>query len=367
MELEWYIFQQLATLQGSEAQLNVLWRPDSTQIATIEGGVFPETWQGRVQIWDVASQQKEHSIDVTFYFERNFPISNRLNWNPSGLPLLAVVGGILEEINGSVVVDTVATIFLINTDVGYIDKEIPLVTNYVGSAVVWYPSGGKVIVSDPAGFGVYDIATNQYEGATSFHDYVKVLAWSPNGRYLAANDNIYDYTTGAYLGFFTRISEIQAIDWHPDGSKLATVSGFGNIKIEDATLLSGFQVNPIANAGIDQTLTNGDDSESVTLDGSASSDPDGTIVSYIWTENGQQIATGVTSQVTLTTGVHVITLTVTDNDGLTHSDEVVITITMPGTGLRGEYFDNADFTGFKFARINPQVNYDWGTGSPKGI
>ena len=35
-----------------------------------------------------------------------------------------------------------------------------------------------------------------------------------------------------------------------------------------------------------------------------------------------------------------------------------------GTGLAGTYYDNLDFTGPALARIDPTVNFDWGTGSP---
>jgi len=85
---------------------------------------------------------------------------------------------------------------------------------------------------------------------------------------------------------------------------------------------------PLADAGEDITVVDSDDSgdEQVTLDGSGSQDPDGTIVSYVWTEGGQQIATGVTPTVTLAVGVHTITLTVTDDDGATDTDEVVVTV-----------------------------------------
>jgi hypothetical protein len=83
-------------------------------------------------------------------------------------------------------------------------------------------------------------------------------------------------------------------------------------------------VPPTAYAGLDQTLTDSDESgsESVTLDGSASSDSDGSIVSYVWTLDGVEIATGATPTVDLAVGVHTITLTVT-GDGATGSDEVI--------------------------------------------
>ena len=88
---------------------------------------------------------------------------------------------------------------------------------------------------------------------------------------------------------------------------------------------------PAADAGPDQQVedADGDGSEVVTLDGSGSVDVDGTIVSYVWREAGVTIATGVTPAATLSVGDHAITLTVTDDDGATASDSVLVTVTAP--------------------------------------
>ncbi len=53
-------------------------------------------------------------------------------------------------------------------------------------------------------------------------------------------------------------------------------------------------------------------------------------------------------------------------DDLTTSEPGTVSIIVgaPGTGLVGEYFDNADFTNLKLTRTDAQVNFDWGTGSP---
>ena len=80
---------------------------------------------------------------------------------------------------------------------------------------------------------------------------------------------------------------------------------------------------PVANAGADQTITEGDD---VTLDGSSSTDSDGTITSYSWSD-GTSNWTGVSPTVSgLTVGTHTITLTVTDNDSAIATDTVDITV-----------------------------------------
>ena len=85
---------------------------------------------------------------------------------------------------------------------------------------------------------------------------------------------------------------------------------------------------PTAEAGDDQTVTDsdGNGSEQVTLDGSASVDSDGQIASYVWKEGDTQLATGVNSTISLDVGKHTITLIVTDDDGVSASDTVTITV-----------------------------------------
>ncbi|MEO0332839.1 MAG: PKD domain-containing protein, partial [Bacteroidota bacterium] len=85
---------------------------------------------------------------------------------------------------------------------------------------------------------------------------------------------------------------------------------------------------PVANAGSDQTITDsdGNGSEEVSLDGSASVDNDGSIVSYAWTWPGGGSASGVNPATTLPVGSTTVILTVTDDVGAAASDEVVITI-----------------------------------------
>jgi len=105
---------------------------------------------------------------------------------------------------------------------------------------------------------------------------------------------------------------------------------------------------PTADAGPDQNVTDTDEngSEDVTLDGSASDDPDGTIVSYVWEENSSQIATGVSPVVTLDVNVHTIDLTVTDDDTAADTDSLVVTVEAPVTSeatltvveTAGDYF-----------------------------
>lgn len=98
-------------------------------------------------------------------------------------------------------------------------------------------------------------------------------------------------------------------------------------------------VSPDAHAGDDSIATAlSDDSAIISLDASLSTDSDGVIVDYVWRKDDQQLATGVNPEVELSVGVHTIVLTVTDDDGATDSDEVVITVmeaaaTLPASAL----------------------------------
>jgi hypothetical protein len=99
---------------------------------------------------------------------------------------------------------------------------------------------------------------------------------------------------------------------------------------------------PVADAGHDQTVTDTDanGSEQINLDGSGSTNVDGTIVSWVWTDDlGDAIPDGETTTPALSVGVHTITLTVTDDEDLADTDTVTITIrTRPdGTGIAGRW------------------------------
>jgi len=94
---------------------------------------------------------------------------------------------------------------------------------------------------------------------------------------------------------------------------------------------------PVVNAGIDQTIFN-----SVTLDGIASSDSDGTITSWAWTLTHRtnsafnKTATGSNPTITdLSAGFYDVELTVTDNSGGTDTDTMLL-------GVAGTWDTNGD-------------------------
>jgi len=100
------------------------------------------------------------------------------------------------------------------------------------------------------------------------------------------------------------------------------------VACDDDPVSSAGNLAPTADAGPGLTVIDEDGSGDalVALDGTASRDPDGTIVSFAWSEDGNPVATGASPDVTLSVGRHPLVLTVTDDEGATDSDAVIVAV-----------------------------------------
>lgn len=129
--------------------------------------------------------------------------------------------------------------------------------------------------------------------------------------------------------------------------------------------------------------TGSDDSVHVGIDGVANTTADRistfSTAAYSWTNSTMD---GVRATINVTTaGLHTINLwmredgTIADRILLTTNASFTPTGTGPaesprgsggtgGSGLTATYFDNIDFTGPTVTRVDPTVNFDFGTGSP---
>jgi len=121
----------------------------------------------------------------------------------------------------------------------------------------------------------------------------------------------------------------------------ADPQGAGTVRLDSWTIHGGLNIHdalshgvsdtnlpPIAHAGSDQTVADadGDGFETVMLDGTGSTDTDGSIVSYEWREGDQSLGTDALQAVSLDVGPHALTLVVTDDGGMTGTDGVIVTV-----------------------------------------
>ncbi len=107
----------------------------------------------------------------------------------------------------------------------------------------------------------------------------------------------------------------------------------------------GFSGKPTAFAGEDQFVfdTDGNAGETVQFTG-IGSDIDGTIVSYVWKEDNTTLSTSQNPSISLSQGVHSISLTVTDNEGFSHTDYARIEIASYSSDACTNLLQNGDFS-----------------------
>lgn len=162
---------------------------------------------------------------------------------------------------------------------------------------------GNAAGTNTTGFSALLLGTRDYDGKFT-------PEWVGNATYWSQDQNV--------LG-------INAIDNSIYFGTLQASNGYYIRCLSDVSV--PLNNNPIANAGSYQThdcvSLNG---KLVTLHAENSTDQDNDPLTFLWSENGNQIANGVTPQILLLGGVHTITLTVNDGKGGTSTDEVVITV-----------------------------------------
>ncbi len=115
-----------------------------------------------------------------------------------------------------------------------------------------------------------------------------------------------------------------------------------------AVVVSNPTVNqlPIARPGGPYSVLLG---QSLALNGTQSSDPDGSIAAYAWNLGNGATATGASPTVSYAAaGSYTVTLTVTDNSGATASASAVVTVTQPAAASLSDDFNDGTRDGSKW-------------------
>lgn len=123
----------------------------------------------------------------------------------------------------------------------------------------------------------------------------------------------------------------------------------------DIEVLKLDKAPPIADAGTDIVVDIG---ESIVLNASGSSDRDGNIVSYMWSEDGDVLSNAISFETIFSVGNHTITLTVTDNDNLEGNDTVIVTVLAPNVAPVAKAGDDYNVPQGDYAIFNASQSSD---------
>ncbi len=144
----------------------------------------------------------------------------------------------------------------------------------------------------------------------------------PNTATITSKAAISSTVTGLIAGSY--VFQLQATD-------NLGLSGNASVTVMVNPAPTVTNLPPVVNTGIDQTITA--PVSTVSVDGSLSSDPDGSIATFVWSQISGPSTSTITTPTTAKTsisslvpGIYVFKLTVTDNLGLSASAQITINV-----------------------------------------
>lgn len=250
-------------------------------------------------------------------------------WNAS----TNIGGGLSYSGDGTTLFTLINCTFLANSTTGEggaIETSSTLTGVTLTNCILWGDSGA-VEGNEIEGIVIADHSIiENYPGLTSMPD--------ANGNFSA--DPL--FTGGAHLSWGSPAIDagtdaavtVPPFPLDPTGAFIIDLDG--NPRISRARVdIGAYEYQnraPVANAGPAQMVqathsgNPANDTAAVTLDGSASSDPEGDALTYAWNDGQGDTATGVQPTLNLKVGSYTFTLTVTDLYGASSAATVTITV-----------------------------------------
>jgi PKD repeat protein len=249
--------------------------------------------------------------------------------------------------------------------------------------LVYVDSGGRIVFGVNNGAARNIASVNSYRDG-AWHHVAATLGAQGMGLYV---DGVLvasraDVTTSSNLAGYWRIGGDLLSGWpnRPTSNYLAgdidEVAVYGKA-LDQATVLRHYQLGTATTPNVAPVaaFTASVTGNTVAVDGTASTDPDGTIASYSWNW-GDSSPAGTAATAThpyATAGAYTVTLTVTDNRGGTHSVSKPITIA-PNQIPVAAFVSTVDQQSVSVdgaASADPDGTiasyaWNWGDGSPAG-
>jgi WD40 repeat protein len=251
------------------------------------------------------------------------------------------------------------------------------------AAIAWSPDGSKMAVATGASqILIWDVSQMSIIGSSqllsTFSGVLGLsLAWSPDGTKLVAGDTVLqvlDSVTGQVLHSLVGHTDyVLSLVWSPDGSRIASGGLDSTVRVWDletgdelAQYPTTDRVRSMDWSPIDNTLVYGGSGDNLTtfvVPPSTIPIPTETPIPTP-TETPSPTATNTPTPTETPTPTPTATNTPTPTPTFTPSPTPGTPPQANGRGLRAAYFDNGDFTGLKFYRLDGRVNFTWNTAAP---
>ena len=178
---------------------------------------------------------------------------------------------------------------------------------YDVTALAWSPDGRRIAAGSDGGVRVWDAVTGENVLSLEYGRWVLSVAWSPDGSRIATASGdggvrVWDAVTGEELLSLERGHWVDLVAWSPDGSRIATGSAVG-VRVWDAVtgeeLLSlgyGRGVESVAWSPDGSRIATGSDDgvrvwDAVTGEELLSLEHGSRVESVAWSPDGKRIAT----------------------------------------------------------------------------
>jgi WD40 repeat protein len=197
--------------------LGASWSPDRNYFAFWS---LADPMQGTVRVWNTLTGEEvlAHQ-DLSQYVAA-------IAWSPDGTRIASDDGHSVE---------------IWDPTTGNIILTLP--TDSLVSAIAWSPDGARIAIATETSIQIWDASTGNL--LLTYHGQLQgnaILAWSPNGRYIASsglNDptvQVWDITNGNLsLTYKGHTAAVTAIAWSPDSRRIATGSQDKTVQIWDAS------------------------------------------------------------------------------------------------------------------------------------
>ncbi|GAB4517777.1 MAG: hypothetical protein OHK0046_24680 [Anaerolineae bacterium] len=235
----------MQTLNGFATQQAVTWSPDGQYLASLGSRNIEDLLvAGSLHIWNTDTWTLDTFTKDAYSLDQMERHADGLDWmlDAANVPMLITMGPQISVENDRLVgFSREFNVYIINPATGQVENTTLIPTG--GIVLAWQPNTSLISIGGEIAVSLYDYVTGERVISYGYMANVETLAWSPDGRYLMADDILVDGYTETEFGFFYQpypSPRVISTKWRPGHDELA-IALENEITIQDPTLFSDYE------------------------------------------------------------------------------------------------------------------------------